>query len=117
MDLLSTITAVVLDGLLTGILILVIARMLVKPRYEDMKYESYECADRSVGSNRPRHDFHFYMYAFMFLVFDVGAIFFVLWAAFANLFLYLVPIGLFTALILLGLLYSLVGLGGVKHGA
>ncbi len=45
MDLLSTITAVVLDGLLTGILILVIARILVKSRHEDMKYESYECAD------------------------------------------------------------------------
>ncbi len=117
MALLSTIAAVVLDGLLTGILILVIARILVKSRFEDMKYESYECADRSVGSNRPRHDFHFYAYAFMFLVFDVGAIFFVLWATVLNLFRYLVPISLFTGFLLLGLLYSVANLGGVKHDA
>lgn len=117
MDLLITTAAIVLDGLLTGILILVIARILVKSRYEDMKYESYECADRSVGSNRPRHDFHFYAYAFMFLVFDVGAIFFVVWATVANLFDYLVPVTLFTVLLLLGLLYSLAHIGGRKHDA
>jgi len=117
MDLLSTITAVVLDGLLTGILILVIARILVKSRPEDMKYESYECADRSVGSNRPRHDFHFYAYAFMFMVFDVGAIFFVIWAAALDLFEFFVPLALFTVLLLLGLLYSVAHIGGRENDA
>ncbi|GEM_PF-6973140 len=117
MDLLSTITAVVLDGLLTGILILVIARILVKSRYEDMKYESYECADRSLGSNRPRHDFHFYKYAFMFLVFDVGTIFFVMWAVVQDLFEFFVPVALFTGILLLALLYSAAHIGGRKHDA
>lgn len=115
MDPLNTIVAVVLDGLLTGILILVIARILVKSRPEDMKYESYECADRSVGSNRPRHDFHFYAYAFMFLVFDIGAIFFVIWAVMQDLSEFFVPITLFTGLLLLGLLYSVAHLGGEQN--
>lgn len=117
MNPLNTIVAVVLDGLLTGILILVIARILVKSRPEDMKYESYECADRSVGSNRPRHTFHFYAYAFMFLVFDVGAIFFVMWAVMQDIFKFIVPITLFTGLLLLGLLYSVAHLGGELNDA
>ena len=117
MDLLNTILAVLFDGFLTGALILVIARMLVKPRYEKMKYESYECGDRSVGINRPRHDFHFYKYAFMFLVFDVGAMFFVFWAVLADPLEFLVPIVIFTAFLLAGLVYSAVNLGGDDHGA
>jgi NADH-quinone oxidoreductase subunit A len=112
MDLLNTIIAVILDGFLTGALILVISRMLVKPRQEDMKYESYECGDRSLGINRPRHDFHFYKYAFMFLVFDVGAMFFIFWAVLLDPFEFLVPIILFTAFLMIGLVYSLAHLGG-----
>ncbi|OQX19257.1 MAG: hypothetical protein BWK75_05845 [Candidatus Altiarchaeales archaeon A3] len=74
------------------------------------KYETYECGEIAVGNPKFSNvSFKYYIYALMFVVFDIEAIFLFPWAVeFTNLgILGYVEAMLFIALILVALIYAI----------
>jgi NADH-quinone oxidoreductase subunit A len=65
-------------------LILVLARFLsVKPKQPDpegVKTDTYECGMKTVGSSWLQFNFRYYLYALLFVVFDVETVFLYPWA-------------------------------------
>jgi len=89
----------------------------VKPQDKDKnlntnsgKYETYECGEIAVGSSKFLNvSFKYYIYAIMFVVFDIEAVFLFPWAVeFTNLgILGYTEAMLFIALILVALIYAI----------
>lgn len=63
---------------------LVLSDVVGRHRYNREKGSAYECGMEAVGSARLRLSIHFYLVAVLFIVFDVEAIFLVLWAVAAK---------------------------------
>ena len=73
-----------------------------------LKLETYECGEPTVGPSQVRFRPLFYLFALIFVIFDVEAIFLVPWAvAFRPLGLFaFVEMVVFVAILLLGLAYA-----------
>jgi len=63
---------------------LVVSDLLGRKRLNAEKGSAYECGLDSVGDARVRLSIHFYLVAVLFILFDVEAIFLVLWAVNAR---------------------------------
>lgn len=63
------------------ILPLVVARILAPRKPNPVKLESYECGMETVGDTWVQFKVQYYIYALVFLVFDVEIIFLYPWAA------------------------------------
>jgi len=89
-------------------LALVIARLIAPRKPNDQKLETYECGMETVGDTWVQFKMQYYVYALVFLVFDVEIIFLYPWAvAFDRLDLLGVIAGvLFIFLLGDGLLYA-----------
>lgn len=79
----------VLAYFVTGILFLAvpltIQRLLAPRKYSEEKYIPYECGEDPVGSPWVQFNIRFYIFALVFLIFDVEVAFLLPWAvAFAN---------------------------------
>jgi NADH-quinone oxidoreductase subunit A len=86
---------------------LVLGRLLAPRKPALYKHDVYECGAEVFGSANIQFKTHFYLYALLFVVFDVGAIFIIPWAV-----VYL-DLGLFALIemvIFMVILYA-VGLG------
>ena len=64
---------------------LVISRLLgllkIRPsKFNEVKYEAYECGVQPIGKRWGQFNFRYYTFALLFLVFDVEAIFLFPWA-------------------------------------
>jgi NADH-quinone oxidoreductase subunit A len=72
------------------------------------KNQNYECAEMPIGNSWIQFNNRFYIFALIFVVFDVEAVFLFPWAvAFGKLGLYaLVEMIIFIAILLFGLLYA-----------
>lgn len=91
-----------------GLLPLVISR-LVAPRFPNpIKNAPYECGVETIGPTTIQFKTQFYLYALIFVIFDVEAVFFFPWAvAYRQLGLYaLVEMALFIGLLLIGYVYA-----------
>ena len=77
-----------------------------KPTAEKLK--TYESGEEPVGQAWGRYPSHFYVFALLFVVFDVEAIFLFPWAVLVRDLGWrgLVEIGIFVGLLVVGLLYS-----------
>ncbi|MCA8981769.1 MAG: NADH-quinone oxidoreductase subunit A, partial [Planctomycetes bacterium] len=65
---------------------LIISDLLGRKRLNSEKATAYECGMDAVGSARIRLSIHFYLVAVLFILFDVEAIFLILWATNAKAF-------------------------------
>jgi NADH:ubiquinone oxidoreductase subunit 3 (subunit A) len=80
-----------------------IAGVLGPHKSNPFKREIYECGIETVGETRIQFRSQYYIFALMFLVFDVEAVFLFPWAlAYGQLGFYMVLEGLFFVLILAG---------------
>lgn len=80
-----------------------IASVLAPKKPSPLKNSTYECGIVTVGETRVQFRAQFYIFALVFLVFDVEAVFLFPWAlAYNHLNLYMVVEGFFFALILFG---------------
>lgn len=104
----------VLLGMVLGFTVvnLVISDLLGGHRKVIGKGSAYECGMNPVGTARVRLSIHFYLVAVLFILFDVEAVFLVLWAVGAKSFaaadvglLVFTEILLFVGLLVLGLAY------------
>lgn len=89
-------------------IVLVLARLVAPRKPNDAKLETYECGMETVGDTWVQFKVQYYVYALVFLVFDVEVIFLYPWAvAFDRLDLLGVIAGvLFIFLLGDGLLYA-----------
>ena len=82
---------------------------LLRPRNPDaVKLSPYECGVEPIGSPHVQFNSRFYLYALVFVIFDVEAIFIFPWAvAYGELGLFaLVEMAIFIAILLLGYAYA-----------
>ena len=83
-------------------------RLLAPRKPNPIKQETYECGIETVGETWVQFKGQYYIYALVFLVFDIETIFLYPWAvAFDKLELFMVVEGiLFIAILLAGLVYA-----------
>lgn len=101
-------------GLMIGVAIIfpvvpiVVARVIGPNRPNRIKSETYECGIETVGETWVQFKVQYYIYALVFLIFDIEAVFLFPWAvAFGQLPLYAVVEGiLFIAILFGGLVYA-----------
>jgi NADH-quinone oxidoreductase subunit A len=73
-----------------------------------VKLETYECGMEALGGRWSQFNFRYYMYAILFVIFDVEVVFLYPWAAkFRQLELFaLIEMGVFVLVLLVGLAYA-----------
>jgi NADH-quinone oxidoreductase subunit A len=86
-----------------------ILSQLLRPSVADsLKGTTYECGIEAVGTTEIKHNIRFYIYALLFVVFDVEALFVIPWAVGARQFGHpgLIEMLVFLTLLLVGLAYA-----------
>jgi len=84
------------------------ARVVAPRRQLPEKLTTYECGIDPVGEGWSQSQIRYYIYAFLFVVFDVESVFLFPWAAIFERLGYqsVVEIGIFVFILALGLLYA-----------
>jgi NADH:ubiquinone oxidoreductase subunit 3 (subunit A) len=90
------------------ILALIIPRLIAPRKPNTLKSQTYECGIETVGDTWIQFKVQYYIFALVFLIFDVELVFLYPWAvAFDQLQLYAVLEGvLFIAILIVGLIYA-----------
>ena len=87
----------------------VAARFGIRPNHPTpVKLESYECGVETIGGAWNRFNFRYYMYAILFVIFDVEVVFLYPWATkFLKLELFtLIEMAVFVLVLLVGWAYA-----------
>jgi NADH-quinone oxidoreductase subunit A len=86
----------------------VLGRILRPYKPSDPKYTTYESGNIPVGEGQIRFNIRYYLFALMFVIFDVETVFLYPWAvAYSQLGLFaLVEMCIFVGLLAVGLLYA-----------
>lgn len=87
---------------------LIIPRIIAPRKPNAMKNQTYECGMETVGESRVQFRIQYYVFALIFLVFDVETVFLFPWAvAFDQIPLFaVVEAFLFIGILVMGLLYA-----------
>ena len=95
-------------GILLPIVALGLGRLLRPNKPTQEKQTTYESGNEPVGEGQVRYNIRYYLYALMFVIFDVETVFLYPWAvAYNQLGLFvLIEMLIFTALLLVGLFYA-----------
>jgi NADH-quinone oxidoreductase subunit A len=98
----------ILLGILLPVAALTIGRLLRPRKPTDMKQTTYESGNDPVGEGQVRFNIRYYLFALMFVIFDVETVFLYPWAvAYNKLGLFvLVEMLIFAGMLLIGLLYA-----------
>ncbi len=86
-----------------------VASRLVAPRNPtEIKTSTYECGEKSIGSGWIQFNVGYYLFALLFLVFDVEAAFLFPWAVVLREVgtIGLIEVGVFIAVLIVGLVYA-----------
>lgn len=91
-----------------GLVPMAISRLIAPHRPDSVKNSAYECGVETIGSPRIQFNSRFYLYALIFAIFDVEAIFMYPWAvAYGGLgFFALVEMVVFVVILLVGYAYA-----------
>ena len=96
-----------------GVLLPVVAlfaAMLLRPSYkpDERKYTTYESGIEPVGDARVQFNVRYYVFALMFVIFDVETVFLYPWAvAYEKLGIFaLIEMLIFVVMLLIGLIYA-----------
>ena len=90
-------------GAIVGLLVftLVLWRVLRPSRFSEEKLTTYECGEEPVGNAWIQFNIRFYVFALIFVVFDVEAVFLLPWA---TVFLRLGPLAYVEGLVFIAIL-------------
>ncbi|WP_274654284.1 NADH-quinone oxidoreductase subunit A [Paenibacillus humicola] len=102
------VTIFILLGILLPAVALTTGRLLRPSRPTEEKKTTYESGNEPVGEGQVRFNVRYYLFALMFVVFDVETVFLYPWAvAYKQLGLFaLVEMIIFVGLLLVGLIYA-----------
>ena len=108
MEAFAVIYAFVLVGALFAAVTLVAAKLLRPSVSYARKLSTYECGIPAVGTTEVNLNIRFYVFALLFVIFDVETLFVYPWAVTAREVgpLALVEMGIFLAILFLGLAYA-----------
>lgn len=95
-------------GILLPIAALTLGRFLRPTKPTEQKQTTYESGNEPVGEGQVRFNIRYYLYALMFVIFDVETVFLYPWAvAYNKLGLFaLVEMLIFVSLLVVGLIYA-----------
>lgn len=101
-------------GLMTVIAVIfpaipvILAKLLSPKKPSPIKNDTYECGLETIGSSWIQFRVQYYLYALIFVVFDVETVFLFPWAVSFNVlgWFALVEMFIFVAILLLGLAYA-----------
>ena len=85
------------------------SKVKIRPQKPDaVKSEVYECGMQTIGGKWGQFNFRFYLYALLFIIFDVGVVFIYPWAVrFNQLGLFaLIAMMVFILILMLGWVYA-----------
>ena len=106
----SYLTVAIFGGAAVGMVALMLgAGRLVRPtRPQAAKYLNYECGVDPVGAGWSQSHIRYYIFALLFVMFDVEAVFIFPWALGLETYdvFGLVEMGIFVVILLLGLVYA-----------
>ncbi len=87
---------------------ILVPRLIAPRKPNPIKLDTYECGLETVGDSRVQFKVQYYIFALVFLIFDIETVFLFPWAvAFSQLELFMVVEGIVFILILLaGLVYA-----------
>jgi NADH-quinone oxidoreductase subunit A len=85
-----------------------VAKLLRPRRPSRVKLQTYECGESTVGSSWIQYNVGYYIFALIFVIFDVEVVFLFPWAvAFKKLGLFaLIEMFIFLAILIFGLVYA-----------
>ena len=97
-----------LVGLGMGALMLGLGRIVRPTRPQDQKYITYESGVDPVGTGWSQSQVRYYIFALLFVMFDVEAVFIFPWATRLEIYdtFGLIEMGIFIAILALGLVYA-----------
>jgi len=103
-----TVAILGLGGLGLGALLLGLAKVLRPDRPQEQKYLTYESGVDPVGSGWSQSQIRYYVFALLFVMFDVEAVFIFPWATRVEVYgtFGLVEMFVFIAILALGLVYA-----------
>ena len=90
-------------------LCMLILSFIVSPKSTNTSKEAYECGNKPIGVNRIKFNVQFFVYALLFLIFDIETLFifpFALCFDMTGGFVF-AEISIFIGLLLLGLIYAI----------
>ncbi|MBW7475043.1 NADH-quinone oxidoreductase subunit A [Paenibacillus oenotherae] len=95
-------------GILLPVVALTVGRMLRPNKPNEEKKTTYESGNEPVGEGQVRFNVRYYLFALMFVIFDIETVFLYPWAvAYNQLGLFvLVEMAIFVSLLLIGLIYA-----------
>lgn len=95
-------------GILLPVVALTVGRLLRPNKPSESKQTTYESGNEPVGEGQVRFNIRYYLFALMFVIFDVETVFLYPWAvAYNKLGLFvLVEMIIFAGMLLIGLLYA-----------
>ena len=109
----TTISALILTGIGFIVIAFTAARLIRPSRPRPDKFLTYECGIDPVGAGWSQTQIRYYVFAFLFVIFDVEAIFLFPFATVLGTFdaagdgvAVLVEMGLFIGILVVGLLYA-----------
>jgi len=101
--------AVFLLGGVGFVLVTIFVAKLIRPaRPSDLKLQNYECGEYPIGSSWVQFNIRFYIFALLFVIFDVETLFIFPWAAIYHSLGWFgfIEMLIFLAILLYGLLYA-----------
>jgi NADH-quinone oxidoreductase subunit A len=104
----SSMIVLIIAGLAFSVIAILVAKVLTKGTKNPQKGEPYECGIPTVGKTWIQLNVGYYLFALIFLIFDVELIFIFPWAVVAKSvgWLALVEIIIFFFILFIGFLYA-----------
>ncbi|WP_169084753.1 NADH-quinone oxidoreductase subunit A [Paenibacillus sp. PL91] len=95
-------------GILLPVVALTVGRLLRPNKPTELKQTTYESGNEPVGEGQVRFNIRYYLFALMFVIFDVETVFLYPWAvAYNKLGLFvLIEMLIFAGMLFIGLLYA-----------
>jgi len=101
--------AVFLLGGVGFVLVTIFVAKLIRPaRPSDLKLRNYECGESPIGSSWVQFNVRFYIFALLFVIFDVETVFIFPWAVVYNTLGWFgfIEMLIFLAILIFGLVYA-----------
>jgi NADH-quinone oxidoreductase subunit A len=101
--------AVFLLGGVGFVLVTIFVAKLIRPaRPSELKLQNYECGEYPIGSSWVQFNVRFYIFALLFVIFDVETVFIFPWAVIYNSLGWFgfIEMLIFLAILIYGLLYA-----------
>ena len=103
-----TVSIFLLGGIGFVLVTLFVAKLLRPARPSEIKLQNYECGESPIGSSFIQFNIRFYIFALMFVIFDVETVFIFPWAVIFHTLGWfgLIEMLIFIAILVFGLIYA-----------